>query len=141
MATVLVTGGSGFLGGHCIVQLLATGHTVRTTVREMARADDVLAMLHRAGTAPGDRLTFAVADLEADAGWAAAIAGCEYVLHVASPFPAGVPKHADELIVPAREGTVRVLRSARDHAVARVSEADHPAPHLGEHSSWPPLRA
>ncbi|MHB1057164.1 MAG: SDR family oxidoreductase [Rhodanobacter sp.] len=120
MSTVLVTGGSGFIGSHAILQLLAAGHQVRTTVRSLKREDGVRAMLQQAGTAPGDRLAFAVADLESDAGWPQAVAGCDYVLHIASPFPATLPKHEDELIVPAREGALRVLRAARDAGVKRV---------------------
>ena len=77
-------------------------------------------MLRTAGVDPVDRLSFAVAHLEGDAGWAAAAAGCEFVLHVASPFPASRPSHEDELIVPAREGTLRVLRAARDAGARRV---------------------
>jgi len=120
MSTILVTGGSGFVGSHCILQLLATGHHVRTTVRNLKREGDVRAMLKEGGAKPGDRLSFFAADLENDAGWPQAVAGCEYVLHVASPLPPNVPKHEDELIVPAREGTLRVLRAARDAGVKRV---------------------
>ncbi len=104
MSSVLVTGGSGFIGTHCIVQLLAAGHTVRTTVRNLKREPEVRAMLKEGGADAGDRLTFFAADLEKDAGWPEAVAGCDYVLHVASPFPATVPKDENELIVPAREG-------------------------------------
>jgi nucleoside-diphosphate-sugar epimerase len=118
--TVLVTGGSGFIGSHCILQLLAAGHNVRTTVRSLNREGDVRAMLKVAGVDAGDRLSFVAADLEQDAGWHEAAAGCDYVLHVASPFPANVPKHEDELIRPAREGALRVLRAARDARVKRV---------------------
>ncbi len=78
------------------------------------------ALLRGAGAEAGDRLSFFAADLESDTGWAGAVAGCAYVLHIASPFPAGVPKHEDELIVPAREGALRVLRAARDAGVKRV---------------------
>ena len=121
MSRVLVTGGSGFIGSHSILQLLAAGHEVRTTVRDLKRRDDVLAMLRQGGAAdPGERLTFFAADLERDAGWADAVAGCDYVLHVASPFPPAVPKDENELIVPAREGALRVLRAARDGKVRRV---------------------
>ena len=77
-------------------------------------------MLKQGGAEPGDRLSFFAADLENDAGWPEAVAGCDYVLHVASPFPPTVPKHEDELIVPAREGALRVLRAARDAGVKRV---------------------
>jgi nucleoside-diphosphate-sugar epimerase len=118
--TILVTGGSGFIGSHCILQLLAAGHQVRTTVRSLKREGDVRAMLKEGGAAPGDRLSLLAADLENDAGWPEAVAGCEYVLHVASPFPASVPKHEDELIIPAREGALRVLRASRDAGVKRV---------------------
>jgi nucleoside-diphosphate-sugar epimerase len=120
MSPVLVTGGSGFIGSYCIMQLLAAGHTVRTTLRSLKREGDVRAMLKQGGTEAGDRLTFVAADLEKDGGWSEAAGGCEFVLHVASPFPAGLPKHEDELIVPAREGALRVLRASRDAGVKRV---------------------
>lgn len=102
------------------MQLLAAGHTVRTTVRDLSRAPDVRALLKKAGAVEADKLQFFAADLMKDAGWKEAVAGCEYVLHVASPFPPKVPKHEDELIVPAREGALRVLRAARDAGVKRV---------------------
>jgi nucleoside-diphosphate-sugar epimerase len=120
MSTILVTGGSGFIGSHCILQLLAAGHRVRTTVRSLKREEDVRAMLKQGGAEPGDRVSFVAADLAHDAGWAEAAAGCDYVLHVASPFPPNVPKHEDELIVPARDGALRVLRASRDAGVKRV---------------------
>src|SRR5580704_16330471 len=120
MSTVLVTGGSGFIGSHCILQLLAAGHQVRTTVRNLTREGDVRALLQEGGSEPGDRLSFFAADLTSDAGWPQAVSGCEYVLHVASPLPPTIPKHEDELIVPAREGSLRVLRAARDAGVKRV---------------------
>jgi nucleoside-diphosphate-sugar epimerase len=120
MSTVLVTGGSGFVGSHTIIALLAAGHRVRTTLRSSKREADVRSMLKQAGIEPGERLSFHVADLEKDGGWPEAVAGCEYVLHVASPFPATVPKDENELIVPAREGALRVLVAARDARVKRV---------------------
>lgn len=120
MSTVLVTGGSGFVGSHIILQLLAAGRTVRTTVRSLQREAGVRAMLESAGARPGDRLSFFAADLERDEGWAEAVAGCDYVMHVASPMPPEAPKHEDEVIIPARDGVLRVLRAARDARVKRV---------------------
>jgi nucleoside-diphosphate-sugar epimerase len=117
---VLVTGGSGFIATHCTLKLLAAGYRVRNTVRSLAREPEVRAMLAAAGADAGDRLAFFAADLTADAGWAEAAAGCDFVLHVASPFPVNVPRHEDELIVPAREGALRVLRAARGAGVRRV---------------------
>src|SRR5215469_4985186 len=104
MSTVLVTGGSGFVGSHIILQLLSVGHRVRTTVRSVEREDDVRAMLKNGGVDHIERLSFFLADLERDDGWAAAVADCDYVIHPASPMPRVAPKTEDELIVPAREG-------------------------------------
>ncbi len=121
MSTVLVTGGSGFIGSHAIAQLLAAGHTVRTTVRSLSREADVRAMVKQGGGAEaGEKLSFFEADLTADAGWKEAARGCEYVLHVASPFPVHVPKDENELVLPARDGALRVLKAARDAEVKRV---------------------
>ncbi len=120
MSTVLVTGGSGFIGGHAMAQLLAQGHIVHTSVRSLQREPAVRAMLSAAGIDTDESLRFFSADLTEDAGWADAANGCDFVLHVASPFPAGIPKHEDELIVPARDGALRVLRAARDAGVRRV---------------------
>ncbi|GHF89514.1 dihydroflavonol-4-reductase [Amycolatopsis bartoniae] len=118
--TVLVTGGSGFLGAYCVLRLLQAGHPVRTTVRSAGREQEVRAMVRAGGVDPGDALGFAVADLTSDEGWAAAVEGCAYVLHVASPYPAAMPADENDLIVPARDGTLRVLRAARDAGVRRV---------------------
>lgn len=120
MSTVLVTGGSGFIASHTILQLLAAGYRVRTTVRSLGRASDVRAMLKVGGAEPDEQLSFVAADLMSDAGWPAAVSGCEYVVHMASPFPSQVPKDENELIVPAREGALRVLHASRDAGVKRV---------------------
>ncbi|HEX4008043.1 MAG TPA: aldehyde reductase [Acidobacteriaceae bacterium] len=120
MSTVLVTGGSGFIGSRCILQLLAGGDQVRTTVRTAERELDVRAMLDQAGVDAGDQLSFYVANLSGDAGWREAAKGCDYILHVASPFPPRIPDNEDDLIIPAREGTLRVLRAARDGGVQRI---------------------
>jgi len=120
MSVILVTGGSGFVGGHVILQLLEAGHDVRTTVRSLAKEPAVRDTLARAGAKTPDRLTFVAADLNQDAGWAEAVAGCDYVQHVASPFPLAQPKDENDLIRPAVDGTLRVLRAARDAGVKRV---------------------
>jgi dihydroflavonol-4-reductase len=117
--TVLVTGGSGFLGGWCVLELLRRDYRVRATVRDRSREAEVRGML-AAEVDASDRLTVLEADLNADAGWREAVDGCRYVLHVASPFPPKQPKDPDELIVPARDGTLRVLRAALDAGVERV---------------------
>lgn len=120
-APVLVTGGTGFLGSWCIASLLERGHPVRTTVRDLAREDAVRTALSRTGAPdPGDRLQVVEADLNDDAGWPDAVAGCRYVLHVASPFPPAQPKDPDELIVPARDGALRVIRAALDAGAERI---------------------
>jgi dihydroflavonol-4-reductase len=117
--TVLVTGGTGFIGQWCIVALLGRGYAVRTTVRDLAKE---LSVRSAVGTVidPGDRLTFVVADLTADAGWADAVAGCDYVLHVASPLGLDNRSDPDALLVPARDGVLRVLRAAAGAGVSRV---------------------
>jgi dihydroflavonol-4-reductase len=117
--SVLVTGGSGYLGGWCTAGLLERGYEVRTTVRDLAREQQVRDSL-ASQVDPGERLTVLAADLTRDDGWADAVAGCDYVLHVASPFPPKQPKDPDELIVPAREGTRRVVGAALDAGVRRV---------------------
>ncbi len=120
MRTVLVTGGSGFLGSHVILQLLKNGHEVRTTVRSLTREANVRTRLRDAGADSDQRLSFFAADLERDDGWDEAVAGCDYVMHVASPMPAAAPTHEDELVIPARDGVLRVLKAARDANVTRV---------------------
>jgi len=119
---VLVTGASGYLAGHCILRLLDEGFTVRGTLRSRRRADEVRAWLSKArnGAQFGSALSFMEAELMDPACWAAAMAGARYVLHVASPIPSTMPKHPDDLIVPAREGTLNVMRAASRAAVERV---------------------
>jgi nucleoside-diphosphate-sugar epimerase len=119
MSPVLVTGGSGYLGTQLIAALLRDGRQVRTTVRSLESEGDVRAAVRR-GDADDSGLEVTVADLTGDEGWTAAAAGCEEVHHVASPIPAAQPDDPDELIVPAREGTIRALRAARDAGARRV---------------------
>ncbi|MFE6522760.1 SDR family oxidoreductase [Streptomyces sp. NPDC057794] len=117
---VLITGGSGFLAAHCIVRLLEDGFQVRTTVRSERGADRVRSMVAAGGSAAATDVEVVQADLTADDGWDAAVAGCDHVLHVASPFPVTPPADESDLIVPARDGALRVLRAARRGGVKRV---------------------
>ena len=118
---MLVTGGTGFLGGWCVASLLERGYDVRTTVRDLGRGADVRAVVAKAGVADaGPRLSVTEANLTADDGWAEAVDGCRYVLHVASPFPPVQPKNPDDLIVPARDGALRVLKAAFSAGAERV---------------------
>lgn len=117
---VLVTGGSGFIAMHCIIQLLNNGYKVRATLRSLEREAMVRAMLRDSDVDAGDKLTFIKADLATDDNWNEAAKGCTYVIHVASPTPKLNFKHEDEMIIPAREGVLRVLRAARDAGVKRV---------------------
>lgn len=131
--TVLVTGGTGFVAGWCIVELLNRGYAVRTTIRSPAKEQAVRAAVARGG-APDGRLSFAVADLTADDGWGAAMAGCDFVLHVASPLGGPDPADRTAFVGPARDGTLRVLRAAVAAGVRRVVMTSAAA------TARPPLR-
>jgi nucleoside-diphosphate-sugar epimerase len=119
MAPVLVTGGSGYIGTQLIAALARAGQPVRATARTTAREADIRAALARGGVGDAE-LEVVAADLTSDDGWAAAMNGVSEVHHVASPIPVAQPDNPDELIVPARDGTLRVLRAARDAGVRRV---------------------
>ena len=114
--TVLVTGGTGYIAGELIKQLLARGWTIHTTVRSKAKSETAL---HERFGQPGDRLKVFEAELMSDTGWAEANAGCTHVAHVASPLSTRTPKDENDMIVPAREGTLRALRFAKAAGVKR----------------------
>ncbi len=117
---ILVTGGSGFIAGHIILQLLERGYLVRATLRSLGREDSVRQVLAGAGMVNAEALSFVSADLTDDAGWAEAMTGVDNVMHVASPVMPGHVENEDDVIVPAREGTLRVLRAAHEADVRRV---------------------
>lgn len=113
--TVFVSGGSGYIAGFLIRQLVSEGWMVHTSIRDLCRE----AAVRRVLDVDDARLRFFAADLMSDAGWVDAMAGCSHVAHVASPLPSNAPKHEDELIVPARDGALRALRAARAAGVRR----------------------
>jgi nucleoside-diphosphate-sugar epimerase len=145
---VLVTGASGYVAGHCILRLLDGGYNVRGTLRSLKRAGEVRQWLTKArgGIDPSDTLSFVEAELTDTKGWDAAMERVRYVLHVASPIPSSIPKHPDDLIVPAREGTLNVMRAASRASVERVVQTssstailygrDDPNPHLFTEADW-----
>jgi nucleoside-diphosphate-sugar epimerase len=118
--TVLVTGGTGFVGARCVLQLLEKGYNVKTSMRSLERKNEVIKMLKFGGITSFANLEFIEADLTKDANWDEALKDCEYVLHVASPIFLRVPKDENEMIVPAVDGTIRILKAARSAGVKRV---------------------
>ncbi len=120
MDTVLLTGCSGFIAKHVALKLLNAGYNVRGTLRRLDRADEVRAAVATHLTLGAGTLSFVQADLEADVGWAEAMAGVTAVMHTASPFPIAQPKDPAVLIRPAVEGTGRVLKAAAAAGVTRV---------------------
>lgn len=119
MAKVLVTGATGFIAGHVIHQLVEAGHEVIGTARSAARAGPLNEALSAYAGKPIS-IEIREADLSSDKGWAEAAQGMDYVQHIASPIPANVPKDANELIIPARDGALRVLKAAKAAGVKRV---------------------
>jgi len=117
---VLVTGGTGFVGVHAILQLLQKGYQVKTTLRSLKRKDEVISMLKNGGINSFENLQFIEADLTKDDNWSIAVKDCTYVLHIASPIFLTLPKDENEMIRPAVDGTLRVLKTARDAGVKRV---------------------
>ena len=118
--TVLVTGGIGFVGVHCILQLLQKGYNVKTTLRSLKRKDEVIEMLKTGGITSFNNLAFIETDLTKDDNWDEAVKDCDYVLHVASPIFLSLPKDENEMIRPAVDGALRVLKAARNAGVKRV---------------------
>ena len=145
---VLVTGASGYVAGHCVLRLLTDGYRVRGTLRSLKRASEVRQWLTKArgGSDPNDTLSFVEAELTVPNSWDAAMEGVRYVLHVASPIPSSMPKNPDDLIVPAREGTLNVMRAASRASVQRVVQTsslsaicygrDDPNSHLFTEADW-----
>jgi len=118
--TVLVTGGSGFIASYCMIALLNKGYAVRASLRSLGRVAEVKQMLTVGGIRNFDDLSFVEADLSKEGGWAAAVSGCDYVIHPASPTPNPAARHEDEFVVPAVNGVLFVLRAAKAAGVKRV---------------------
>jgi dihydroflavonol-4-reductase len=145
--TVLVTGGSGYIGGWCVLGLLQQGYNVRATIRDLSREPAVRANLAKV-VDPGNRLSFYAANLTEDAGWDAAVEGCDYVLHVASPLGVAEPKDPNELIVPARDGAKRAVGAAIKAGVKRVvmtssvaaTSKGGPGDNVSDETDWTDLK-
>lgn len=142
---VLVTGGTGFVGIHTIALLLQKGYIVRTTLRSLSQKEKIINALKEAGLTDFESLSLHEADLTADAGWDEAVKDCDYVLHVASPFPLVEPEDENELIIPARDGSLRVLRAAKKAGVRRVvltssysaiGDSNKPKGHIFTEEDW-----
>ena len=145
---VLVTGASGYVAGHCMLRLLQAGYRVRGTLRSLRRAGEVRQWLTKArgGIDAVDALSFVEAELTNPNDWDAPMEGVRYVLHVASPIPSSMPKNPDDLIVPAREGTLNIMRAASRASVQRVVQTsssaaicyghDDPNSHLFTEADW-----
>jgi dihydroflavonol-4-reductase len=118
-AKVLLTGITGFIGSHTAIHLLNHGYEVRGSMRNLQRADSIRSVIQE-HTAQTENLEFVQAELLDMASWERAVEGVDYVLHMASPVPVALPKDENELIVPAREGTLNVLRAAQKAGVKRV---------------------
>ncbi|WP_027383873.1 SDR family oxidoreductase [Epilithonimonas caeni] len=118
--TILVTGATGFVGVHTILQLLQKDYLVKTTLRSLSKKDTVINALKEGGISNFENLDFFEASLTEDKGWDEAVKDCDYVLHIASPFPVQEPKDENELIIPARDGALRVLKAAKRAGVKRV---------------------
>ncbi|MXP32124.1 NAD-dependent epimerase/dehydratase family protein [Parerythrobacter jejuensis] len=144
--TILVTGGTGYIGGEVIDQLLAKGYSVNTTVRNVSKSE---LRLRARWPDAGERLKVFQADLMSDDGWAEANAGCTAVAHVASPFPLGIPKNKDELVIPATQGTLRALKFAHGAGIERFVQTSsaaaiaygHPDKDHFDHTDWTNLSA
>ena len=135
---VLVTGANGFIGLHTVLHFLKRGYNLCATVRTQEQGEKVRQTLAKhTGT---KKLEFTYADLTRDEGWEQAVAGCDYVLHLASPFPTDAPKDENELIIPAREGTLRVLRAAHQGSGNHPHRLDGPDEHGDDNDNLEPER-
>ena len=119
MKKVLVTGITGFVGQHCAAELLKKGYAVRGSVRSLSKTDEVMKGIQKE-IDPKGNLEFCVLNLMKDEGWEKAMEGCDFVLHIASPFVVKVPKDENELIKPAVDGTLRALNAAKKAGIKRV---------------------
>ncbi|MEM8967510.1 MAG: aldehyde reductase [Bacteroidota bacterium] len=117
---ILLTGVTGFLGSHLVIQLLNRGYSVKGTLRNSARIDSIKKIIGEYSSKL-QNLSFTEIDLSDDLEkWKEVMAGIDFVMHVASPFPTTLPKDEKDLILPAKNGTLNVLRSAQAAGVKRI---------------------
>ena len=116
---VLLTGISGYIGNHCAVELLKSGYSVRGSLRSLSKSTQVTEAIKKK-IDPKNNLEFCELDLLKDNGWDDAMKGCDFVMHVASPFINIEPKDENEYIRPAVDGTMRAIKSAKKAGIKRV---------------------
>ena len=141
MEKVLVTGASGFIAEHCIIELLKNGYSVKGSLRSMNREQEVRDAIKT--EASDENLEFCKLDLLEDDGWEDAMWDCDYLMHVASPFVIEDPKDENELIKPAKEGTLRALNAAKKAGIKRVvltssvaAVNSHMMSGTSDHTTW-----
>ena len=141
MKKVLVTGASGFIAEHCIIELLKNGYSVKGSLRSMNREQEVRDAIKTG--ASDENLEFCKLDLLEDDGWEDAMWDCDYLMHVASPFVIEDPKDENELIKPAKEGTLRALNAAKKAGIKRVvltssvaAVNSHMMSGTSDHTTW-----
>lgn len=138
-ALVLVTGGSGFIAVHIILKLLKQGYRVRATLRTISRQDEVKSMLKQGGVTDFSNLEFTQTDLTSDRNWIEAASGSTYVIHVASPTPATRPEDGNEMVKMAVDGTLRVMKAAKEAGVKRVVLTSASGAVISGHKSHPEI--
>lgn len=116
---VLLTGVSGFLGSHTAIQLLEKDYQVVGTLRDINRAESIKEMIGK-HTLKINNLSFVEANLNDQNAWKNLTQGMDYIQHIASPFPRELPKNEDDLILPAKNGTLNILKAASVNGVKRV---------------------
>ena len=119
MKNILVTGGTSYIGKHVIAQLIEKSYSVRTTVRDEAKVEEIKSDIEK-HLNKQISLDVHIADLLKDDGWEDALKGCDAIIHVAGPFPMSYEGGEKELTGPHQDGAMRVFRFAKDLGINRI---------------------